>query len=315
LRRPLSLFAFCVLGYLSLNGCGSSFSTQAASTTTPVATTSAAQFAPFSHVFLVVMENMSYSDVVGSPNMPYLNSLIPRGGLASNYFANAHSSIGNYFMMTTGQLVTIDDGFSGTVSSDNLVRELAGSGKSWKAYIEDLPSAGYTGGDVYPYVRHHNPFAYLTDVIGTAQAGNLVPYSSFAADLASGSLPDFVYLLPNMQDDMHDCPPGMSSCALADKQRFGDAWLAAKIAPVLASSAFNNNGLLLLTFDESEVTDIANGGGHVMLLVLSPRAKPGFQSSTLFQHQSLLRLILEGLGAHALPGAAGSAPPLNEFLQ
>jgi hypothetical protein len=53
---------------------------------------------------LVVEENSSYSEVIGSSEMPYLNSLATQYGLATQYFANTHSSIGNYFMLTTGPL-------------------------------------------------------------------------------------------------------------------------------------------------------------------------------------------------------------------
>jgi acid phosphatase len=92
-------------------------------------------------VFLIVMENESYSAMVGSTDMPYLNSLIPQGGIADNFFANTHPSIGNYFMLTTGKLITSDDsGFNDVVTDNNLVRAIRKGGKDWKAYIEDLPS-------------------------------------------------------------------------------------------------------------------------------------------------------------------------------
>src|SRR5436853_7011315 len=74
------------------------------------------------HVFVVVEENHSYSSVVGSSSMPYLNSLIRRYGLATQYYADTHPSIGNYFMMTTGRIITNNDAFSGTTSADNIVR-------------------------------------------------------------------------------------------------------------------------------------------------------------------------------------------------
>lgn len=92
-------------------------------------------------------------------------------------------------MLTTGQVVTVDDSFQQTVSADNIVRQLVGAGKTWKSYAESLPAAGYTGDDVYPYLKHHNPFAYLSDVVGTQQASNLEPFSQFATDLASNNLP------------------------------------------------------------------------------------------------------------------------------
>ena len=113
---------------------------------------------------MVVEENHSFNSVIGSPDMPFLNGLVPQGALAAQYFANAHPSLPNYFMLTTGDPVTLNDGFSGPVSQDNIVKELIAAGKSWKSYAEGLPSVGYTGPDVAEYVRRHNPFAYFSDV-------------------------------------------------------------------------------------------------------------------------------------------------------
>ena len=110
---------------------------------------------------MVLEENHSYSEVIGNSAMPYLNSLVSQYGLATEYFANTHPSIGNYFMLTTGQLVTNDDGFTGTVGVDNIARDLIAAGKTWKSYAESIPSTGYTGSDVYPYSKRHNPFRLL----------------------------------------------------------------------------------------------------------------------------------------------------------
>ena len=85
------------------------------------------------HVLIVVEENHSYASVIGPTSpMPYLNSLANKYGLATNYYGNTHPSIGNYFMMTTGEVVTNNDGFTGTVSIDNIVREILLKGKTWK---------------------------------------------------------------------------------------------------------------------------------------------------------------------------------------
>src|ERR1051326_8914390 len=123
---------------------------------------------PLGHVVIVAMENHSYSDVVGSASMPYYNGLINQYGLAQNFYANVHGSFPNYAMLTSGELITsagwgLPSDFP--ISIDNLVRELNGAGKTWKAYAENLPSVGYTGNDVYPYVKRHNPFAYISDVL------------------------------------------------------------------------------------------------------------------------------------------------------
>src|SRR5581483_7193327 len=155
----------------SLIGCGS-----ANHGTPPTAST---------RVLLVVEENHSYSDVIGNSSMPYLNGLASQYALATQYYADAHPSIPNYFMLTTGLPESLDDAFAGTVTDDNLVRELVKAGKTWRSYAESLPSPAYVGGDVYPYWKHHNPFAYFSDVIGTSQAANIVPFSQFSSDLAA----------------------------------------------------------------------------------------------------------------------------------
>jgi len=269
-----------------------------------------------SHVFVVVEENHSFNSVIGSPAMPFLNGLVPQGALAAQYFANAHPSLPNYFMLTTGQPVTLSDSFSGLVSQDNTVRELIAAGKSWKSYAEGLPSVGYTGPDVAEYVRRHNPFAYFSDVQNdSAQSANLVPFSQFPADLANDHVPDYAFIVPDLQDDAHDCPAGQANCTDGQKLAAADNWLKKNIGPVLNSPVFTQDGLLIIVFDESSGADLADGGGHVPMLILSPKAKAGFQSNTFYQHQSTLRLTLEALGVQSLPGIAGIAPEMGEFFK
>ena len=270
----------------------------------------------FGHVVLLVEENHSYASVIGNSAMPYLNSLAKRYGLATNYYADIHQSIGNYFMLTTGQLITTDDSFTGTVDADNLARELLAAGKTWKAYAESLPSVGYTGGDVYPYFEHHNPFSYFSDVRNSsAQLQNLVPFTQFAVDLGNNQLPNFSFIVPNAEHDAHDCPGGGPLCDDGLRLSTADQWLQANIAPLLASGTFQKDGLLVIVFDESFDIDMANGGGHVPLLVISPRAKPGYQSTTFYQHQSTLRMLIEATGAKAFPGASSSASDMGEFFR
>jgi acid phosphatase len=96
-------------------------------------------------VVLVVLENHSYSEVIGNSAMPYLNGLAQQNGLAAQYYANTHPSLPNYFMLTAGQTETTVDSNTGTMNDDNAVRELVKAGKSWKCYAESLPSPGYTG--------------------------------------------------------------------------------------------------------------------------------------------------------------------------
>jgi len=161
-------------------GCGAASNSLSSIVSTPVPIGQPT----FSHVILIVEENHSYSEVVGNASMPYFNSLAAQYGLATQYFANAHPSIPNYLLLTTGLTETFDDTFSGTISDDDVARELVRAGKSWKAYAESIPSVGYVGGDAEPYVRRHNPFSYLSDVRNDhSQAANIVPFAQFATDL------------------------------------------------------------------------------------------------------------------------------------
>ena len=258
----------------------------------------------FSHVVLVVEENHSYSEVVGNSSMPYFNSLAAKYGLATEYFADAHPSIPNYFVLTTGLPETLDDNFSGTISDDNIVRELVKAGKTWKSYVESLPSRAYLGANTGLYLRRHNPFTYLSDVQNDAtQAANIVPFTQFATDLGNDALPQYSFIAPNAMDDAHNG-------TLAE----ADAWLQTNIAPLLANSAFQTSGLLIITFDEGAQSDIDHVGGHVATLIISSAAKSGFQSTNVYQHQSVLRLTLAGSGVTTFPGLSGSAPDMTEFF-
>jgi acid phosphatase len=270
----------------------------------------------FGSVFVLVEENHSFSNVIGSAAMPYLNSLAAKYGLATAYFANTQPSIGNYFMLTTGQIITNDSNFSGTVTADNIVRRLTLAGKTWKSYAESLPSVGYTGGDVYPYVKRHNPFAYFSDVLSSpGQAANLVPFSQLSLDVANNQLPDYGFIIPNQRHNAHDCPAAIPNCSDADKLAAADSWLSANIEPLISSAAFKQDGLLIITFDESVDGDTERGGGHIATIVISSRSRPGYRSANLYQHQSALRTMGEALGLNALPGAASAAPNMSEFIE
>jgi len=300
----------CVLGAAMLE-CGCSGVSHSGLSSDPAG----ANVPNFDHVFIVIEENHSYNVVIGNSNMPYLNSLATTNGLASQYFANTHPSLPNYFVLTAGATIALDDGFTDVVNQDNVVRALTAAGKTWKCYAESLPYVGYLGNDVPPYFHHHNPFVYFSDVQNSsAEASNIVPITQLATDISSGSLPDYAFIVPDINNDAHDCPPGMSTCSDEQVLANADQWLAGKLKPLLASSKFQNS-LLIVTFDESDSADVAHGGGQVATVIVSPLAKSGYRSTTFYQHESLLKLMLEGLRVADLPGAAASAPDMAEFFK
>jgi acid phosphatase len=256
------------------------------------------------HVFVVVEENTNYASVVGTGAMPYLDTLIGRYGLATRYYANTHPSIGNYFMMTVGMIKTNNDSYVDTVRDDNIVRQLIAAGMTWKSYADSLPSVGYTGPNAGKYARRHNPLSYLSDVTDDpVQKQRLVPFTQFARDLAGDTLPHYSFIVPNLCHDAHDC--------VLDS---ADVWLQGNIQPLIASARFQQDGLLLIVFDESS-NDTTNGGGQIVCVVVSAKARAGYRSTTVYQHQSLLRLTAQALGLTTYPGAAAGAAEMGEFFR
>jgi acid phosphatase len=292
LLAGISAVLLAVLGSL---GCGAV--PTSGTTTTTSAPTAPGTVPHFEHVVLVVEENANYSDVIEGSSMPYLKSLASQYGLATQYYANTHPSLGNYFMLTAGQIVTTDDGFTGTVDVDNIVRQLLVAGKTWKSYAESR-------GNSLLYVKRHDPLSFFSDVVNSsAQMQNLTSFTQFSSDLANDALPNFSFIVPNLVDDGHDAP-----------LQVADAWLKANIAPLISNATFQNNGLLIIVFDEADGSDSTHGGGHVAAVIISSKAKRGFQSTTFYQHQSTLRLILEGLGISSFPGDSSTAPDMGEFF-
>lgn len=257
-------------------------------------------------------ENHGYSDVIGNPQMPYLNSLAKTYSSWPAYYADTHPSIGNYFMLTTGQIITNDDGYMGTVTVDNVVRELLAAGKTWKEYSESIPYQGYYGGDSGLYAERHNPLSYMSDVRNDpSQQQNLVPFTQLATDIANHTLPNYGFIVPNLNDDAHN-----GTLAQAD------AWLQANIAPLLASPDFNTpgGGLLIITFDESEDSDTQFGGGQVAWVAVGPDVRLAFPPrgaqipKVVFQHESTCQFMLSLAGVSVFPGNAATAPAMNIFL-
>lgn len=256
-----------------------------------------------SHVVVVMEENHSYSSVIGCSCMPYLNGLAKKYGLATQYYANTHPSIGNYFKLTTGQTITNNDSFNSTVSSDNIVRHLITDGKTWKSYAESLPYAGYTGWDTNGYIKHHNPFAYFSDVAKSSnQKQNLVPFTEFASDLSNGRLPEFSFIVPNKYHDAHN-----------GTLQQADSWLQTHIAPLLANAEFQKDGLLLIVFDESYESDTNHGGGHTVVVAVGHNVLGGVKSTTFYQEQSVLRTVSDALGI-SVPSAVGTAKAMSDFF-
>jgi acid phosphatase len=245
--------------------------------------------------------------------MPYLNMLITNGGLATNYFADGHPSLSNYLWLTSGS----NDGFTtdvcpDTVSADNIVRHFASAHISWHEYAENLGKQGNLGcgGDGSGrYAGRHNPFIYYTDVTGNAtEAANIRDFSTFATDVAAGSVARYNFITPNICDDGHDlCAPASNRFVQIDN------WLKTHVAALLNANIFQTggDGTLVIVFDEG--TTSTNGGGQVVWVTVGPNVKAGSRSAVFHQHQATLRQLMEMVGATSFPQGAATTSDMAGF--
>ena len=277
----------------------------------PPQPTATAAVPAFSHVFVIVMENHEYGSVIGTAAAPYINSLANSYGLATNYYAASHPSLPNYLALTAGSTFGIaSDCTTCYVNATNIGDQLEASGRSWKAYMEDMPSPCFTGASSGNYAMKHDPFMYYNDIRNNAArcAAHVVPFSQFSGDMNSGQVPNFVWITPNMCNDMHDCSVAT-----------GDAWLRSVVPTITGSAAFRNGGALFITWDEGSSSAGCCGdswGGHVPTLVISPRAIPGYRSGVAENHYGLLRTIEDAFRLGHLNAAGwSSSAPLREYFR
>jgi len=261
-------------------------------------------------VFTVVMENHSQSDIFGNKDAPFINALASQNAVANGYRDNlVHPSEPNYIWMVAGENFGIlDDNDPASHHIDarsHIADQLEMQGLSWKGYMESMGSpCGLVVS--YPYEPKHDPFVYFDDVNGwdgtTFQPSarcnaHVVDYSQLDKDLAANTVPKYAFITPNMLDDMHDG-------SIAD----GDAWLAREIPKILSSDAFNNGGVLFLTWDEG-----SNAADDPPMIVISPNAKAAFTSTTAFNASSYLKTVQKILGIQELPCATTSASSVQSM--
>jgi len=264
------------------------------------------------HVVIQINENKDYADAFNLANAPYLTALIQsNGAIATNFYADTHPSIGNYFELLTGQILTNNDAQTPSslpISIDNLIRQINAAGYSWKAYCESIPSVGYTGGDTGEYAVRHCAIPYLTDVQNdAAQKQKLVDFPQFATDLQNSQLPTFSFVIPNLINDVHDSDIPT-----------GDNWIKNNMAQLFNASTFYQDTIYIFTWDEAG-TDNAYGGGRIETAFLGAHVKQAYAqtlSGTLYQQASTGATILWllGISPPADMHDIVSAPVMSEFF-
>ena len=266
-------------------------------------------------VFLIMMENHSWSEIKGSSSASYINgTLAPMASHAEAYRnpGYLHPSLPNYLWLEAGTNFGIqadgDPSQYHQATTQHFVTQLQAAGHTWKAYIEDIDGSSCPLSGSGKFAPRHTGPLYFDDVTGSSAncLAHIRPYSELATDLANGTQPEFVYITPNLCDDMHDTV----GCSSLDSIKNGDGWLSAEVPKILASAAYKNGGALFVTWDESEGSE-----DPMPMIVVSPLAKGNNYASTVnFTHSSTLRTFEEIFGITGYLGGAADAADLSDLF-
>lgn len=259
-----------------------------------IATTLAQSLPKPKHLIVIMLENRDYTDIVGSSQAPYINSLLADTSVA--VFTQAYGSVSgsqpNYLILFSGASQGISgDSITAVQFTDcNLGASLIANSYSFAGYSEDLPSVGYLGKTYANYARKHNSWSDWQGT-GTNQipATTNLPYTSFPTNY--DSLPTVAFVVPNEIDNMHT-PSDVTGI------KPGDTWFHNNMDGYI-QWAKNNNSMLLFTYDESSSPTVQ----HILVFFIGAHVRSGSYSETI-GFNDLLRTI-EGM--YSLPYCAGSA--------
>lgn len=312
-----------------LASCSSAPAVQQPSTPTSQSTSTSGGFS-INHIFYIMMENHSYSEIIGNANAPYINQLANSYGIATHYYGVTHPSLPNYLAAISGSFQGIwDDCSAGSdvtcepadfsssltqaeynnassrshlFSGPTIVDQLAAHHLTWKAYMQSLPTVGYTGGSTDIYAQWHDPFVYFASIRDNpAMARQIVPFTQFQQDMQTSNIANFVWITPDLCNDMHGTSPCGSYEGLIAQ---GDTFVHSVVQQIMGSAAWKDGAAIVITWDEDDtdnsgccngpigVGGAALGGGNVPLIVISSNnSHHMILSGGSYNHYSLLATI------------------------
>jgi phosphoesterase family protein len=281
---------------------------------------------------MVYMENKGFTEIVGSPNAPYLNSVIDTYGFGTNYYGLTHPSDPNYYPIVGGS----DFGFNWNCPANcfdahNLADNIEAAGLNWAGYAE--------GGGGYLDPTDRLPFLAFSDIFNDPARveSHIFDISQMGVDLASpATAPNFVWFAANDEFNMEgptDFPFGalMWVIGFLDPRHqynvaAGDQWLQEHVPVIMNSPTWQDptqRSAIFITFDEDYNNislGVGNQGNHIVMVVIpSPGAvNSGMRSGHFIaddynNHYSLLRMIEEALGLPSLTNNDLFAYPMNEY--
>ena len=300
--------------------------------TRAITPTPTAQQSGIQHIFYIMMENHATNQIIGNTaDAPYLNSLASSYGVATQYYGITHPSLPNYLAAISGSFQGIWDdcpagvsvtcapeAFTSSLTSgeyasasnqphmfngQTIVDQLEAHHLTWKAYMQSMPSAGYTG-DSYAglYAQKHDPFMYFASIRNNpARMQQIVPFSQFGQDMQSNTVPNFVWISPDVCNDMHGAP----SCSSYDGLiATGDSFVRSTVQIIMHSTAWKAGAAIVITWDENDggsggccksptgANGAILGGADVPLIVVTSQGPHHIVLSAMtYNHYSLLATI------------------------
>ncbi|HXZ06233.1 MAG TPA: alkaline phosphatase family protein [Ktedonobacteraceae bacterium] len=332
------------------------------------ATSSHSSDSRYKHIFYIMMENHSTDEIFGNTaDAPYINQLASQYAISTDYFGVTHPSLPNYLAAISGNFQNIwddckagptvkcapeefgpDSGYTNGqelltpaqiaqatntphwFTGATIVDQLEAHGLTWKAYMQSIPFAGYTG-EYYPfqtvngqqvpvklYAQKHDPFMYFSTIRNNpSRLNKVVPFTHFAADLKSGNVPNFVWISPDQCHDMHGVSTsdaafvGFPTCAYPASGldhgaiQLGDAFLQSTVTAIMGSQAWHEKSAIVIAWDENDYSSYAGcchsptgvngavlGGSNAPLLVITSKNPQHFVDSIdPYNHYSLLATI------------------------
>lgn len=267
----------------------------------------------FDHVFVVMMENTDYGQVIGdSTDAPFINGLANQGVLLANHSGVYHPSDENYLAIAGGDTFVKGAIYFPNihVTAPSIADEIEAKGKSWKAYEQGMgtPCNTSNNNDSY-YEPDDAPFINFSNIAGNSSrcAAHLFDTTQLSADLQSAATtPNFAWIAA---DDYYDGEASGNGSAASLKVQ--DGWLKQTLQPIFNSPAWTTQrSLLVLTWDESA----SSSGNHIATLLVGSQGLVGAgkASTASYNHYSIGRTIEAALGLGALTANDQYAQPIND---
>jgi hypothetical protein len=285
------------------------------------------------HVMVLMMENQSVPDVIGSSSAPYQTQLSKNYEYATQSYGLGHFSLDNYLGLVSGNWYSWSTGDcspgSGCMapsSAQTLANQFDTAGISWRAYMGSMTSDAKTSDDNgggNGYGVRHDPFVYFpglsgdtSDIQPAGTSSNWDSETNLINGLNSSSAPSFVWYSPSIcQDGGGDSAPNCSGGATISA---GDNFLKSEIPAIQATSWYKNGGTIILTYDEGDSSGQGQGeyttgaGNHVPTIVISAATTGAANYTSYVNHWGVLGGIEQAYGLSYLGNAANS--PANGRL-